>query len=349
MANAKWEPGSSPMPLEARRAALATFARIVRERHPGVAVLSLSDEAPGPLIATSPAREVSQALRYAGGWRRARRSGTSASNRCRLDLLGHLLASAAVVPTRVALRRVLGLDIYTKVPRANTSSAPGPRSGPGVDSRERSARDLPSPWPPINVPRPATPTSCSDGSCSRPTPGPRRTNRREPGSTRQASNSGTQTESMSTPGGLLRVPNRPWWRSSRLTPPAGFEFESEGPCVSCGVRAASELSFHWPAIESVLRSRVLAVRFASLPNGSTAVMVEARDIWAIPRPPSEQIPSSVRVLDVAVVPVGEDRRLLSITVTDPATVAQIAAMINHLTVVQPHSGIGDRAELKISR
>ena len=39
----KWVPGLSPMTREAREAALATFARVVRERHPGVVVFSLGD------------------------------------------------------------------------------------------------------------------------------------------------------------------------------------------------------------------------------------------------------------------------------------------------------------------
>ncbi len=58
MGNADWVPGSSPMPPAARRAALATFAKIVRERHPGVAVMPLSGGGPGEPVVPSPAREV---------------------------------------------------------------------------------------------------------------------------------------------------------------------------------------------------------------------------------------------------------------------------------------------------
>jgi len=58
MGNTKRAPGSSPMPPEARRAALATFARIIRERHPGVAVLPLSAEWPDGAVGASAAREV---------------------------------------------------------------------------------------------------------------------------------------------------------------------------------------------------------------------------------------------------------------------------------------------------
>jgi hypothetical protein len=74
-----------------------------------------------------------------------------------------------------------------------------------------------------------------------------------------------------------------------------------------------------------------------------AVRADAQDVWEVPRPASEQIPSSVRVLDVAAV-CEEQRRLLSITVTDTATVSEIAAKINHLATLQPY-GVGTcRAE-----
>jgi hypothetical protein len=58
MADAKWVPGSSPMPPDARRAALATFARIIRERHPGVSVLPLAGDGPDSAVVASSAREV---------------------------------------------------------------------------------------------------------------------------------------------------------------------------------------------------------------------------------------------------------------------------------------------------
>jgi hypothetical protein len=160
---------------------------------------------------------------------------------------------------------------------------------------------------------------------------------------------------LDTVGVHFRNPNKvdkhAWWVVPRpeqavvafvkAHPPAGAKLEEE----SVGSTGARGLQFKWPAMESVLRRRALAVRFAALPNGSTAVMAEAQDVGDVPRPASEQIPSSVRVLDVAVVPVGEEqRRLLSIAVTDPATVSQIAAKINHLATVQPYTGPGDRAE-----
>jgi hypothetical protein len=106
------------------------------------------------------------------------------------------------------------------------------------------------------------------------------------------------------------------------------------------------LQFQWPAIKSVLRNRSLSVQFAPLPNGSTAVRADAQDVWEMPRPASEQVPSSVRVLDIAVIPFSPagSRRLLSITVTDTATVSGIAATINHLATLKPYGAGLCRAE-----
>ena len=51
-------PGTSRMPREARDGALATFARVIRERHPGVAVLTLPREGPNRSVVSSPSRKV---------------------------------------------------------------------------------------------------------------------------------------------------------------------------------------------------------------------------------------------------------------------------------------------------
>jgi hypothetical protein len=80
------------------------------------------------------------------------------------------------------------------------------------------------------------------------------------------------------------------------------------------------------------------VQFVPLPGGFTGVRADARDVWEMPRPASERIPSSARVLDVYFVParpIGRPvRPSLSITVTDTANVSKIAAMIDHLATRQ---------------
>ena len=60
MGKADWIPGSSPMPPDARSAAVATFARIIRERHPGMAVLPLPHEGLDRPIPRTPPRDVAR-------------------------------------------------------------------------------------------------------------------------------------------------------------------------------------------------------------------------------------------------------------------------------------------------
>jgi hypothetical protein len=58
MSAPKWTPGTSPMTREAREAALATFARVVRERHPGVAVFPLTGVGPDWPVVSATAGQV---------------------------------------------------------------------------------------------------------------------------------------------------------------------------------------------------------------------------------------------------------------------------------------------------
>jgi hypothetical protein len=125
--------------------------------------------------------------------------------------------------------------------------------------------------------------------------------------------------------------------------PAGSHIYTSGWGSRYGIRTSSYVWFQWPAIKSVLYERTLMVQLAHLPDGSTGVRADARDVWEMPRPASEQIPSSARVLDVFVVPARPFGRhpirrpvlrSLSITVTDRANVSKIAAMIDHLATRQ---------------
>jgi hypothetical protein len=114
-------------------------------------------------------------------------------------------------------------------------------------------------------------------------------------------------------------------------PPAGSHLENIG---------SSELWFEWPAIKSVLHERSLTVQFSPLPDGSTAVRADAQDVWEVPRPASERVPSSARILNIFVVSRpsrGLTHTSLSITVTDTDEVSTIAAMIDRLATRQPFS------------
>jgi hypothetical protein len=116
--------------------------------------------------------------------------------------------------------------------------------------------------------------------------------------------------------------------------PAGSLSVLSGSTSLRGITTSWFVKFNWRPISGVLAERTLVVQFVRLPRGSTGVRADAQDVWVIPRPAGERIPSSASVLDVAV-----DRRSmppsLSMTVTDTAKVSKIAAMINRLPTVQP--------------
>jgi hypothetical protein len=129
-----------------------------------------------------------------------------------------------------------------------------------------------------------------------------------------------------------RVPGRPQevlaWVGTHLPPgfaPAGT-----------GTRSGSWTGmFALPAVPGVLTQRelvVLAVRSGS----RTAIRVDAQVVWLPARPGAERVPPTAAVLTVNPVfglnPDPRAERLdRAFTVTDPATVARIAAIVNGLT------------------
>jgi hypothetical protein len=133
-----------------------------------------------------------------------------------------------------------------------------------------------------------------------------------------------------------RVPGRPQevlaWIRAHLPP--GFTPAGTG----VGTRSGSEWwtrVFALPAVPDVLTQRelvVLAVRSGS----QSAIRVDAQVVWLPARPVTERVPPAARVLTVTPVfgfnPAPRARRLdRAFTVTDPATVARIAAVVNGLT------------------
>lgn len=122
-------------------------------------------------------------------------------------------------------------------------------------------------------------------------------------------------------------------------PPAGSTWTgSSSGLTGPGVPPNSSVSYDWPPVADVLDIRSLVVTAVSLPNGTTGVRADAEVGWIIPRAAASQIPSQARVLDVTVTPMTPQtaKPTLSITVTDVANVAKVAAMIDRLPTVQPN-------------
>jgi hypothetical protein len=86
--------------------------------------------------------------------------------------------------------------------------------------------------------------------------------------------------------------------------------------------------FTWPEVPHVLTHRALYAAAVPGPPGSSILRADALVSWFLPRPPEEQIPDSVRVLEV------EDEHVAAKTtrllISRPRTVGRIAALIDGL-------------------
>jgi hypothetical protein len=100
----------------------------------------------------------------------------------------------------------------------------------------------------------------------------------------------------------------------------------------------SQLQFEFPPVPGVLFIRSLVVTVTGLGDGFTAVRADAEVAWVIPRPPGEQIPAGVSEVDVMRGRPGH-QPVVSVTVTDPATVATIVMLVNSLQTAQPTLGV----------
>lgn len=116
--------------------------------------------------------------------------------------------------------------------------------------------------------------------------------------------------------------------------PSGSQLQSSGSGSGGGLTTSWSLGFVWPPVPSVLYARSLSVVLVALGRGSTAIRADAADMWDLPKPASERIPSRARVLDVSV---GRPDAppSFSLRVTDRVKVKRIAKAIDRLPTVQP--------------
>jgi hypothetical protein len=152
------------------------------------------------------------------------------------------------------------------------------------------------------------------------------------------------TEPGEWPGGLdlarvtrwWRVPGRPQaalaWIRAHL--PSGFTAAGTGTGTRAGAESWTD-TFALPAVPGVLTEREL-VALATAYRGQTAIRLDAQVVWLPARPAAERVPADAAV--VTVTPVfgsnsnsRAERLDHAFTVTDPAKVARIVAVVNGLT------------------
>jgi hypothetical protein len=146
-----------------------------------------------------------------------------------------------------------------------------------------------------------------------------------------------------------------WWRAPgrpqavlawvRAHMPAGFTLGGtgsgaimSGPAVSVPQSWIDQ--FQLPAVAGVLTERWLVVLVVPYRGDQTAIRVDAQVVWLPARPAAERIPPDARVLTVTpAFGLQADKSLERLdpafTVTDPAKVAGIAAVIDGLTLFPP--------------
>ena len=117
-------------------------------------------------------------------------------------------------------------------------------------------------------------------------------------------------------------------------PPPGSIWRSTSSDEVKGLTEAWSAGFEWPPISEVVRVRYLVVNVTAAPNGTTGLRADGEDVWTIPRPPSEQIPRTARILEVGRVIPGHGAPK-TIVITRARTVHAVAALIDGLSIAQP--------------
>jgi hypothetical protein len=124
--------------------------------------------------------------------------------------------------------------------------------------------------------------------------------------------------------------------------PAGFTLGGSGSTGSRGATLSEFDQFELPPVANVLSERSLLVSVASDGAGSTAMRVDSEAAWLPTKSPGERIPAAAKVVTITPVlgvgpgagqTAGPDDR--PVTVTDPATVAKIAGIIDALPLMPP--------------
>lgn len=159
-----------------------------------------------------------------------------------------------------------------------------------------------------------------------------------------AADGGQLRQPFQVPGTLYLVDKASWWlvpgqpqrvlRWERAHLPRRFAYAGDGSAGSVnGGWTASEDQFSLPDVPTVLDWRYLLVEVVGAGRGQTAIRVDAQVAWVPARPIGERVPPVVQVVTVTdrpgVEPSSAPAR--SVTITDPAKVQRITALVNGLT------------------
>ncbi len=140
------------------------------------------------------------------------------------------------------------------------------------------------------------------------------------------------------------------WETAHLP----HRFDTDGSSRSSGPGVPTVLgdTFFLPAVSHVLDSRELLVQVAA-DGKKTAIRVDAQVTWTPARPAGERVPTAAKAVtlseDLGLNP-GKAKTPKPVTITDPAKVSRLVALVNALPLTQPGefgcpSGFGDNLTL----
>jgi len=114
-----------------------------------------------------------------------------------------------------------------------------------------------------------------------------------------------------------------------------------------------ERDYVLPAVPAVEDTRELTVEVADAGNGQTAIRVDAQVTWLPARQASEVVPAAATAVTLSVIPDGNLNKKppQPVTITSPAAVHRIIAMVNALPVFPPgprECGINQGTELVLT-
>jgi hypothetical protein len=91
--------------------------------------------------------------------------------------------------------------------------------------------------------------------------------------------------------------------------------------------------FSLSPVPGVLKTREMVVEVTGAGNGQTAIRVDAQVSWQPPRPATERVPAAARVVTITQLPSLDPharRPPAPVTITDPAVVRELAALVDGL-------------------